>query len=157
MLRYFLENHLVNISKKQPKDWREAIRISGEVMKENHLVTDQYINQVITDIEKYGPYIVIIPGVAMPHSQADNPGVLGTGIGLTIIPKPVSFDKNDPDKYAQLFFMLAAKDNKEHLKNIANLSNLLMEKDMVSDLSHVKSLDDYRAVMKKHDACTEKG
>lgn len=37
MLRYFLENHLINISQKHPKDWQEAIRISGEIMKKKIL------------------------------------------------------------------------------------------------------------------------
>lgn len=156
MLRYFFENHLVNISQKHPKDWQEAIRISGEVMKENNLVTDKYIDQVIEDIKQYGPYIVIVPGVAMPHSQADSSGVLGTGIGLTIFPEKVSFDHNDPDKDAQLFFMLAAKDNKTHMKNIANLSNLLMEDGIIEDLCHVKSLDDYCKIIQKHDMIEEK-
>ena len=142
MLSYFLENHLINISHKHPKDWQEAIRISGEIMKENNLVTDKYI--------------VIVPGVAMPHSQADSSGVLGTGIGLTIFPEAVSFDRNDPEKDAQLFFMLAAKDNPTHMKNIANLSNLLMEDGMIEDLRKVKSLRDYQEVMQKHDMSKEK-
>lgn len=72
MLRYFLENDLLNITDKAPKDWEEAMRISGEVMKKKGLVTDQYIDQVIADVKEYGPYIVIVPGVAMPHSSAKN-------------------------------------------------------------------------------------
>ena len=156
MLSYFLENHLINISHKHPKDWQEAIRISGEIMKENNLVTDKYIDQVIADVKQYGPYIVIVPGVAMPHSQADSSGVLGTGIGLTIFPEAVSFDQKDPEKDAQLFFMLAAKDNPTHMKNIANLSNLLMEDGMIEDLRKVKSLRDYQEVMQKHDKSKEK-
>ena len=76
MLRYFLENGLVNITDKHRDNWEDAIRISGEVMKDNHLVTDQYIDQVISDVKEYRPYIVIVPGVAMPHSSAENSGVL---------------------------------------------------------------------------------
>lgn len=46
--------------------------------------------------------------------------------------------------------MLAAKDNNTHVKNIAHLSDMLMEDNMIDDLSKVKNLDDYKAVMKKH-------
>ena len=70
MLRYFYDNNLVAISKKTPKDWEEAIRLSGEILKQNELITDQYVDQVINDVKEYGPYIVIVPGVAMPHSSA---------------------------------------------------------------------------------------
>lgn len=155
MLSYFLENNLINISSKHPKNWEEAIRISGEVLKKNQLITDKYIDQVIEDVKQYGPYIVIVPGVAMPHSQADSSGVLGTGIGLTIFPEAISFDQSDPEKSAQLFFMLAAKDSSTHMNNIANLSNLLMEEGMIEDLCKVKNLQDYQQVMQKHNANKE--
>lgn len=150
MLRYFLENGLVNITDQHPKNWEEAIRVSAEVMKKNKLVTDQYVDQVISDVKEYGPYIVIVPGVAMPHSSAENSGVLGTGIGFTIMPETVSFEDGNPEKDAKLFFMLAAKDHDAHVKNIANLSDMLMEDGMVDDLMKVKTMDDYRDVMKKH-------
>lgn len=150
MLRYFLENDLVNITDKHPKDWKEAIRVSGEVLKKNNLITDQYIDQVIADVEEYGPYIVIVPGVAMPHSSAKNEGVLGTGIGFTIMPEKISFDENDREKDAKLFFMLAAKDSSTHVQNIANLSDMLMEDGMIDDLMKIKTMGDYHEVMKKH-------
>ena len=148
MLRYFLENDLLNITDKAPKDWEEAMRISGEVMKKKGLVTDQYIDQVIADVN--GPYIVIVPGVAMPHSSAKNEGVKGTGIGCTIFPNTVSFEEGNPEKDAKLFFMLAAKDSDQHMENIANLSNMLMEDGLIDDLMAVKNLDDYKAVVEKY-------
>lgn len=150
MLRYFLENNLLNIEKTQPNGWEEAMRMSGEVMKKNNLVTDQYINQVIADVKEYGPYIVIVKGVAMPHSSSKNEGVLGTGIGLTIFPNSVSFELGNPEKEARLFFMLAAKDSKEHMQNIANLSDMLMSDGMLDDLLQVKDISDYKKVMEKH-------
>ncbi len=150
MLRYFLENGLINITDKHPQNWEEAIRISGEIMKKNNLVTDEYIDQVIADVKKYGPYIVIVPGVAMPHSSAENSGVLGTGIGFTIMPNTVSFEEGNPEKDARLFFMLAAKDHDTHVKNIFKLADMLMEDGMVEDLKKVKNMDDYHEVMAKH-------
>ncbi|MYV16107.1 PTS sugar transporter subunit IIA [Furfurilactobacillus milii] len=150
MLRYFLENDLVNITNKHPNNWEDAIRVSGEVLKNNGLINDVYIEQVISDVKQYGPYIVIVPGVAMPHSSAQNKGVLGTGIGLTIMPDKISFEEGNPDKEAKLFFMLAAKDSDTHVKNIASLSDMLMEDEMIDDLMTVKSMDDYKNVMKKH-------
>ena len=42
------------------------------------------------------------------------------------------------------------------MKNIANLSNLLMEEGMIEDLCQVKNLADYRKVIQKHDSNKEK-
>lgn len=150
MLQYFYDNGLVKIMDRQPRDWEEAIRFSGEIMKEKGLVSDLYIDDVIRDVKEYGPYIVIVPNVAMPHSSAKNEGVLGTGIGFTIMPEVVSFEADNPEKDAKLFFMLAAKDSEAHMKNIGDLSELLMEDEMIADLMTIKTMDDYRAVMKKH-------
>lgn len=151
MLRYFYDNKLIRFEEEIPENWEEAIRFSGRVMKNQNLVTDRYIDQVISDVKEYGPYIVIVPGVAMPHSSAKNEGVIGTGIGFTIMPKTVSFEEGNEEKDAKLFFMLAAKDSEAHMQNIANLSDMLMEEDMVDDLMKVRNMEDYVAVMNKHE------
>ena len=151
MLRYFYDNNLIRFEEEIPTNWEEAIRFSGRVMKNQNLVTDRYIDQVISDVKEYGPYIVIVPGVAMPHSSAKNEGVIGTGIGFTIMPKTVSFEEGNEEKDAKLFFMLAAKDSEAHMQNIANLSDMLMEEDMVGDLMKVRNMEDYVAVMNKHE------
>lgn len=151
MLRYFYDNKLIRFEEEIPTNWEEAIRFSGRVMKNQNLVTDRYIDQVISDVKEYGPYIVIVPGVAMPHSSAKNEGVIGTGIGFTIMPKTVSFEEGNEEKDAKLFFMLAAKDSEAHMQNIANLSDMLMEEDMVDDLMKVRNIEDYVAVMNKHE------
>lgn len=151
MLRYFYDNKLIRFEEEIPANWEEAIRFSGRVMKNQNLVTDRYIDQVISDVKEYGPYIVIVPGVAMPHSSAKNEGVIGTGIGFTIMPKTVSFEEDNEEKDAKLFFMLAAKDSEAHMQNIANLSDMLMEEDMVDDLMKVRNMEDYVAVMNKHE------
>lgn len=135
---------------KQPKDWEEAIRFSGEIMKEHGLITDQYIEDVIDDCHEYGPYIVIIPEVAIPHSSAKSKGILGTGIGFTVMPESVSFEAGNSEKDAKLFFMLAAKDSESHMKNVSNLSELLMAEEMLPDLLTIKSMEDFERVMSKH-------
>ncbi|MGI6154670.1 MAG: PTS sugar transporter subunit IIA [Enterococcus sp.] len=150
MLRYFYNQNLVKIMDRQPKDWEEAIWFSGEIMKEKELITDQYIKDIIRDCHEYGPYIVILPDVAIPHSSAESTGVLGTGIGFTVLPNRVSFEEGNPEKEAKLFFMLAAKDADAHMENIANLSELLMIDEMIPDLLSIETMDDYLRVMEKH-------
>lgn len=150
MLKYFYDNQLINISKKHPKNWEEAIVISGEILKDHQLITDEYIQAVIRDVHEYGPYIVIIPNVAMPHSSANNQGVLGTGIGFTILPEKVYFEAGNEEKQAKLFFTLAAKNGEEHMNNIANLSEMLMTEGLVDDLMTIQTMDDYVKIMEKY-------
>ena len=76
-----------------------------------------------------------MPNVAMPHSQEGAAGVNKTAIGFMKLEKPVSFDENDPEKDAQLFFTLASCNPDQHLNNMMKLSEMLMNEDVVKALA----------------------
>ena len=68
MLREFVEKKHVKFADSAP-DWREAIRMSCEVLEADGTIEENYKEDIIACVEKYGPYIVIAPNIAMPHSQ----------------------------------------------------------------------------------------
>ena len=95
MLREFVEKKHVKFADSAP-DWREAIRMSCEVLEADGTIEENYKEDIIACVEKYGPYIVIAPNIAMPHSQEGAKGVHKTektgelrrrqsGIGCTAI------------------------------------------------------------------------
>ena len=43
------------------KDWREAIRMSCEVLESDGTVEENYKEDIIKCVEKYGSYIVLMP------------------------------------------------------------------------------------------------
>ena len=45
-------------------------------------VEADYADEIIACIEKYGPYIIIAPDIAMPHSQENAKGVHKTAISF---------------------------------------------------------------------------
>lgn len=147
MLKYFHDNDLVRIYDETPQDWREALRIASENLKEKGIITDAYINEIIKNVEVNGAYIVIVPGVVMPYALATGPGVLGTGIGFAKFSEMVSFEAGNPEKQGKLFFTLAAKNEEQHLENIQNLMTLLMTDGMIEALSNIETLDDFNQVM----------
>lgn len=147
MLKYFHDNDLVRIYDETPQDWREALRIASENLKEKEIITDAYINEIIKNVEVNGAYIVIVPGVVMPHALATGPGVLGTGIGFAKFSEMVSFEEGNPEKQGKLFFTLAAKNEEQHLENIQNLMALLITDGMIEALSNIETLDDFNQVM----------
>lgn len=141
MLREFVELKHYKFAE-EASDWREAIRMSCESLEEDGSVEANYKEDIITCVEKYGPYIVIIPDVAMPHSQENAKGVNKTGVGFMKLEKPVSFDPEDPDKDARLFFTLASCNSEQHLQNMARLSELLVNEDAVKALLEAKGPED---------------
>ncbi len=150
MLNYFFENGLVKYSNKKITDWKEAIRESCQLLLEKQLIGQTYVEEIIQCIEKYGPYIVIVPQVAMPHSSEESEGVFGTAISFTKMKEPIQFESEEGAKSAILFFTLAAKDAEAHMENIQNLSELLMTEGLIESLMRTNSMKEYQAVMHKY-------
>ena len=150
MLKYFYDRDLIRFSGKQPENWEEAITISCQNLLDKKIISQTYIDEVIACVKEFGPYIVIVPGVAMPHSSEQSSGVFGTAISFTKMPSEVVFEEGNSEKNASLFFTLAAKNSEEHMANIANLSELLMTDGLIEDLSAIETIADYEQVMEKY-------
>ncbi|MDT2866001.1 PTS sugar transporter subunit IIA [Vagococcus carniphilus] len=150
MLKYFFENDLINYSDKDITDWQEAISESCQVLLKKQIINQSYIDEIIACVKEHGPYIVIVPEVAMPHSSEKSEGVFGTAISFTKMKSEIIFDDPTEEKKAVLFFTLAAKNSEEHMENIQNLSELLMTEGLIEDLVRTNSLEDYVEVMEKY-------
>lgn len=132
--------------------WEDAIRSSYEPLLKEKIVEDVYVNAVIDCVNKYGPYIVIVPGIAMPHSTEGAAGCNGTAVSFMKVEESVDFDPEDPDKKAQLFFSLAAVDHEKHIENIQQLMDTLMNEEIVDALSKVKNFEDLKNVAETYEA-----
>ena len=135
---------------KQADTWQDAIRLSCKTLEADKTVEKNYAEDIIKCVEKYGPYIVIMPNVAMPHSQEGAEGVNKTAIGFMKLAIPVSFDLEDPEKDAQLFFTLASCDPNQHLDNMMKLSEMLMNEELVEELLKAESPEDLIALQEKY-------
>lgn len=151
MLNYFFDHQLIRYSDKVITDWREAIRESCLLLLDQKIIDETYVAEIIHCVEEYGPYIVIVPQVAMPHSSENSKGVFGTAISFTKMKQPVRFESDDGEKFATLFFTLAAKQVEEHMENIQKLSELLMTEGLIDRLMATNSIEDYQAVMQEYD------
>ena len=94
-------------------DWRDSMVKSGQLLVDSDYITKDYIDLTIKCVEENGPYIVIIPGLALSHSRPDV-SVNKTGLSLITLSKPVCFDcDNDP---VDIVLTLAATDDTSHLQ-----------------------------------------
>ncbi|EOH93230.1 BglG family transcription antiterminator [Enterococcus pallens] len=111
-------------------DWKEAIQLASEPLIQGKQIETRYVEQMIEDVEKFGPYVVIAPGVAIPHSRPEN-GVNQLGMSLLKLEEGVSFgEKGD----VTLIFILATIDNSLHLKALAQLSEILSDETKTEEL-----------------------
>ena len=149
MLREFVESKHYKFAE-GAKDWKDAIRMSCEPLEADGTVEDNYKEDIIKCVEKYGPYIVIVPNVAMPHSQEGAEGVNKTAVSFMKMETPVSFEPGDPEKDAQLFFTLASCNPEKHLDNMSRLSEMLMNEELLEALKEARTPEDLLELQKRY-------
>ena len=149
MLREFVEQKHYKFAA-EASDWKEAVRMSCESLEADGTVEANYKEDIIACVERYGPYIVIMPNVAMPHSQEGAKGVHKTCIGFMKLDKPVSFDPDDSEKKAQLFFTLASCNSDQHISNMVRLSELLMNQEVMVALTKAKTPEDLLKIQEQY-------
>ncbi|MCH4014497.1 MAG: PTS sugar transporter subunit IIA [Solobacterium sp.] len=130
----------------EASDWKDAIRKACQPIIEDGTVEPAYAENIIECVGKYGPYIVILPGVAMPHSTEGGALVHKTCISFMKLAKPVSFDENDPEKWADLFFTIASENAEKHLAEMQQLAGMLSDETLVEKLHKVTNRDELQAL-----------
>jgi len=141
MLKEFVKSNHYKFAK-EASDWEEAVRMSCECLEADGTVEANYKDDIIACVKKYGPYIVIMPNVAMPHCQECAKGVHKTAIAFMKLKKPVSFEPGNPEMDARLFFTLASCNPDQHLENMTKLSELLMNEKAVAALLEAETPED---------------
>lgn len=120
-------------------DWRDAIRIAVKPLEEHGYVESRYKEEIISNVEEMGPYIVIADNIALPHARPEQ-GALKTQIGVTLFRENVMFDGKDMP--ARLFVTLAAKDSNSHLDALMKISELLSDESTVEKILDAPNTED---------------
>ena len=149
LLKEIMDNKRVKFAEKA-ENWEEAIRMSCELLIDEGVITPGYVEEVIGAVKELGPYIVLMPGFALPHAVKGSANACGTAIAFMKLAEPVSFNPDNKDKDASVFFTLAARDTEEHLKNMRKLWTMLTNEELCDDLRKVSSEEELMALDKKY-------
>lgn len=126
--------------------WQDSIRAACKPLEEKGVCKTQYAEEIISCVSKHGPYIVLVPGLAMPHSTENAEGAIETAIGFMKTEKMVHFLEGDPEKDANVFFTLVSTNPEEHHKNMQRLYTILTNEEALEALKHVKTVEDLLAI-----------
>lgn len=109
-----------------------AIELAGELLVASGKATKEYVASMLEAVEKFGPYIVIAPGIALAHGKPSE-DVIETGLSLLVLENAIQFQhsQNDP---VQLVFGLAATDHESHIELMSELAQFLSDQDSVNSL-----------------------
>lgn len=126
---------LLNVS---VKDWEEAVRICGEVLVETGKVEMTYVEAMINNIKEYGPYILIAPGVALPHGRPED-GVKKEGICIVSLQDEVAFE---PGKEIKVLIGLAAIDKESHIHMLQKIAEVISRDESMELLKNAHEQDE---------------
>ncbi|MBF2353068.1 BglG family transcription antiterminator [Listeria welshimeri] len=131
--------------KESVSDWREAIHVASESLQQEGYISRKYQHAMIENIEKLGPYIVIAPGIALPHASVDD-GAYRVGMSLLRLDQPVSFSSKAKDQ-VKLIIVLASIDSYTHINALSQLTNLIMKHHLLEQIEQAESASEIAAML----------
>lgn len=130
----------------EAKDWKEAGKIAGQPLIDTDKIEGKYVDAMIESVEKYGPYIVIAPGIALFHGRPED-GVKSMCMSLAVFKEGVIFNVDDKDP-VKLVFVLGALDNESHLKVLSEAMILLQDNDVIDRIISSDKVDEIVEIIK---------
>ncbi|MBC8588961.1 PTS sugar transporter subunit IIA [Paratissierella segnis] len=121
----------------EPKTWEEAIVIAGNLLVKNGFVKSEYVDDMIKMVKELGPYIVIAPGLAIPHARPSI-SVISSGISIVTLKAPVYFgnQSNDP---VQLVIGLAGYNDGVHLAHMKMIADIFEDENIIYEIAKCKN------------------
>lgn len=113
-----------------------AIREAGKLLYEDGIIEERYIDAMVATCNEFDSYIVLVPGVAMPHARPDQ-GAKKMGFSFLQLAKPVVFGhpENDPVK---LVIAVSAVDSESHMSMLYALLELVSNSKIAKELAEAK-------------------
>ena len=126
--------------------WQAAVELCGGLLVESGVAEERYVPAMVRTVEELGPYVVIAPGVAIPHARPEN-GAIKPGISLVILQEPVEFgsEENDP---VDLLFGFATTGADAHDELNTALADFIGKQENLERLRRVRTEEEARDVLR---------
>lgn len=129
-------------------NWEDAIRKGGKILEDDGSIEHRYTEGMVDSMKEIGPYIVIAPGIAMPHARPEC-GVKKLGMSLMTLKKPVEFGNKENDPVT-IIVCICAVDHNSHLKAMSELVTLLADEEKVNKIKTAKNVDDILSLLQRY-------
>ena len=120
--------------------WEDAVRQASALLEKAGTIAPAYTQAMVDMVREMGPYIVIMPGVALAHARPEG-NVARNSIAVVTCPAGVNFGNrsNDP-VYA--VFAIAARTDEEHLVLFRALAKFISEEANVERLKGAATFEE---------------
>lgn len=127
------------------RDWKEAVKVAANPLVKNQFINENYVNKMIENMNRYGPYVVLSKRLALPHANSAD-GVNETGMSLLRLEEPVDLFGFS----IHLFVVLASWDNKQHLRALSQLTAIVKDEERLNQLITARSEKEIAELLRRY-------
>lgn len=126
-------------------NWQKAIEKASQPLLKNKSINSKYVDAMVNSVRKFGPYIVIGPGIALAHARPED-GVSKLDVCVASLFEPIEFGNktNDPVK---IIFVLSAIDSYSHLNILKTIVNLINKPNKIDELFKRNSKASFKKIL----------
>ena len=138
-----------NVSFRYPAEtWEDVIRHGGQLMVDAGFINPTYTEAMIDVVRDMGPYIVLAPGLAMPHARPEM-GAKQVGAALVTLEKPIDFGSPENDPVSVAVF-LCAPNKDEHIQLLTDIATLFEDEEFLDAAVNFESIEDVQSFLAEH-------
>ena len=138
-----------NVSFHYPAEtWEDVIRHGGQLMVDAGFTELTYTEAMIDVVRDMGPYIVLAPGLAMPHARPEM-GAKQVGTALVTLEKPIDFGSPENDPVSVAIF-LCAPNKDEHIQLLTDIATLFEDEEFLDAAVNFESIEDVQSFLAEH-------
>ena len=138
-----------NVSFRYPAEtWEDVIRHGGQLMVDAGFTDPTYTEAMIDVVRDMGPYIVLAPGLAMPHARPEM-GAKQVGAALITLEKPIYFGSPENDPVSVAIF-LCAPNKDEHIQLLTDIATLFEDEEFLDAAVNFESIEDVQSFLAEH-------
>jgi mannitol/fructose-specific phosphotransferase system IIA component (Ntr-type) len=125
--------------------WEDAVRAAGRMLFDCGAVEERYIEAMVETAKELGPYIVIAPGIAIPHARPEDGAKDVCFVALQLEP-PVDFGNPDNDP-VQLVVAFSSPDAAVHVKMLAKLARVIGQDGFLESAANAQTPEDLVSIL----------
>ena len=130
----------------EANNWKEAVKVAVDPLRESVAILPEDYDAIIESTEEYGPYYILMPGMAMPHARPEA-GVQSDAFSLITLQNPVVFSDG---KEVSVLLALAATSSKIHTSvAIPQIIALFELEDSIARLQACQTKEDVLAMIEE--------
>jgi mannitol/fructose-specific phosphotransferase system IIA component (Ntr-type) len=125
--------------------WEDAVREAGRMLLDCGAVEERYIEAMVETTKELGPYIVIAPGIAIPHARPEDGAKQVCFVALQL-ESPVIFGNPDNDP-VHLVIAFSSPDPTAHVKMLSSLARVIGQEGFLEYATKAQKPDDLISIL----------